>query len=221
MLKKAKVSASILAINYNDESSLISAIKMLEKSKVSMIHLDVMDGIFVKNKTFDSKLVEFFKLNTKLALDVHLMVNKPHECIDSFIKAGASMIAVHYEADSDIISLLRRIKAHGIKAGLAINPSTNVDEIKDIIKESLADYILVMSVEPGKYGQEFILGSELKISEIKNINKSMCVSVDGGVNLNNYKMLIKNGADILVSAGAIFKSDNPIKTIKKLSGGLF
>ena len=221
MLKKAKVSASILAINYNDRVELERNIKLMNLSKPNFIHLDVMDGKFVKNSTFDHKLVKTVQSMTNIPLDVHLMINNPENFIEDYFIDGVSMISFHYEATSNPEPLLNKIKANGIKAGITINPDTDVFKIKDIIENNICDYVLVMSVNPGAYGQKYIDGTEEKVKIIKNMNKKMTVSVDGGVNPSNAKMLRKYGADILVSAGAIFNSNNPKTTIKKLSGRLF
>lgn len=221
MFKIARISPSIIATNYKDETELKKTLKLLEDSTASMVHLDVMDGKFVKNKTFDHKLVEFCKQNCNLLLDVHLMIENPEKYVDDYINAGADILTVHYESTNDIKSLLQSIKSKNVIAGVSIKPSTSVSVLKELLDNKLADLVLIMSVEPGKYGQEFIAGSGEKVAELREMDKEVTIEVDGGVNLKNAAMLRRMGANILVSGATIFNSSNIKKTIKLLGGKCF
>lgn len=213
-----RISASFLCINYEDKETLLKAVKDVEKAGVSFIHFDVMDGKFVPRKTFDSKLVNFVKENTSLLLDVHLMVENPEEVVDQYIDCGADIISFHYEATKDAKKLLKKIKDKNILAGIAINPKTPAYKIREIVKDGLADVVLVMGVEPGASGQSFIPGSAEKVSEIHDYNRNVYVEIDGGVNTRNARLLRKCGATILVSASTLFNSKNMHKTVKILKG---
>lgn len=215
-----RVAPSILAIDYNNKEVLDKAIETLENSYASMIHLDVMDGKFVPNVSFDERLVNYIKGKTTLLLDVHLMVEKPELHIDKYIKAGADILSVHYEAcdKEKLIEILKRIKSKSLLAGVAISPKTPAYKIKEIIKTGLVDVIVVMGVEPGAYGQEFIPGSAEKVAEIREMDRSVLIEIDGGVNLKNAQILRKMGANILVSGATVFGSKNIKKTIRALKG---
>ncbi|MCR5553496.1 MAG: ribulose-phosphate 3-epimerase [bacterium] len=218
MFKITRVSPSIIASNWQDKNEVIKTLKELEKSGAHMVHLDVMDGVFVKNKTFDYNYIDFIKNNTNLLLDVHLMVANPENVIDEYIKAGADILTVHYEATKDLQKVLERIKAKGILAGVAIKPKTSTMKLKDILASGLVDVVVVMGVEPGASGQAFIPGSAEKVAEVRELDKNVFISIDGGVNLKNAKILKKFGANILVSGATIFNSKNMKKTIKALKG---
>lgn len=216
-----KISPSILAIDYNNDEILDKALADIEKAKASFVHLDVMDGKFVKNKTFDNKLVDKIRDKTSLMLDVHLMVENPENVIDDYAEAGADIITVHYEACKDVRSVLKRISDKNIVAGLAISPKTPVLKIKDYLDEGIVDIVVVMGVKPGACGQSFIPGSAEKIAEIRELNKKVYIEIDGGVTLKNAKLLRKMGVNIIVSGSTIFNSDNMKKTIQQLKGKSF
>lgn len=218
MFKFIKVSPSIIAIDYNDEKVLEENLDKLRKSVASFLHLDVMDGKFVKNKTFDHKFIEAIKNKTDLVLDVHLMVENPDDVILDYINAGADILSVHIEASKDIEKTLKTIRDNGCLAGVAISPKTPVDRIKHLIKNALVDVVVVMSVEPGACGQRFNPEALLKVSEISDMDKSVDIEVDGGVNLENAKVLRKLGASVLVSGSTIFNSTDINSTIKQLRG---
>ena len=218
MFKFIKVSPSLIAINYKDEKVLEENLEKLRKSVASFLHLDVMDGKFVKNKTFDHKFIETIKNKTDLVLDVHLMVENPDEVILDYINAGADILTVHIEASKGIEKTLKTIRDNGCLAGVAISPETPVDRIKHLIKNELVDVVLVMSVQPGACGQSFNPEALLKVSQISDMNKSVDIEVDGGIDLENAKVLRKLGASVLVSGSTIFNSSDINSTIKQLRG---
>ena len=219
MKRVIRVSPSIIATSYKDNEILFQAIEDLEKAGANWLHLDVMDGKFVQNTTFDYSFVEKIKGKTKMLLDVHLMVQKPEDVIDKYVKAGADILTVHYEACKDPASALKKIKSkNNIIAGLAISPETPVLKIKDLIENSLVDLILVMTVIPGASGQAFMPDIAEKVAEIRELNKKILIEVDGGVNSKNSKSLRNMGANILVSGSFIFNSKNMKKTINQLKG---
>ena len=178
------------------------------------LHMDVMDGHFVPNLTMGSDLVK--SLEGVNPLDVHLMITDPCNFIDDFADAGAEIISVHIEANNPK-EALELIKKRGIKAGIALNPSTPEETIDSVI--DYADMILVMSVEPGYCGQSFHEGTIERVRNYKKKYPSKVIEVDGGVSTQNSKQLIEAGADILVAGSAVFNSDNPIDTIKLMKQG--
>ena len=218
MFKFIKISPSILAVDYNNKEVLADALKSIEKSYASFVHLDVMDGKFVPRKTFDEKFVEQVKNSTDLLLDVHLMVKEPEKVVENYLKAGADILTVHYEACNDLVETLKTIKSYNCLAGVAICPKTPAIKLKEILKSGLVDIVLVMGVEPGDCGRTFIPGSAEKVAEIKDLDKNIEVEVDGGVTVKNSKILRRLGATILVSGSTIFNSKNINKTIKELKG---
>ena len=198
-------------------------IKKLDKTEVDFIHCDVMDGKFVKNKTFNHKVVkQISKLTTK-KLDVHLMIKRPSFKIKKYVKAGAYSITVHYEAyknKNKLIKDLQKIKSLGCFAGLSFNPQTSVLDILPFIY--YCDLILVMSVVPGKSGQEFMGETLLKLDTInKFLTKQKLetvVEVDGGVNLNNLPLISEKKVDSVVMGAFLYNSKNLNNTIKKVKG---
>ena len=189
-----KISPSILA---GDFLNLKGEIERLEKSGVDSIHFDIMDGVYVANITFGFKFLSSIKKATSLAADVHLMIIKPGRYIKDFINAGADTLFFHYETVKSHKKIIDKIKKYKCKVGISINPSTPVNALKNIV--SYLDVVLLMSVEPGFCGQEFIKSSYRKIRELKRLilarNCKTLIEVDGGVGLNNYKQLIDAGAD--------------------------
>lgn len=216
--KLIRVSPSILAIDYNNDEVLKQALIDIEKAGASMVHLDVMDGVFVKNKSFDHKLVDKIKDLTPLMLDVHLMVQDPENVIENYAKAGADIITVHYEACKNVEETLKLIKSKNVIAGLAINPKTPALKIKDLLESGLVDIVTVMSVKPGAYGQKFIPGSAEKVAEIREMDKKIYIEIDGGVTTKNAPILRKLGVNIIVSGSTIFESKNMKRTIRQLKG---
>ncbi|MGN1259146.1 MAG: ribulose-phosphate 3-epimerase [Christensenellales bacterium] len=218
MFNFIKISPSILAIDYKNEEILTDALKKIENSYATFVHLDVMDGKFVPNKTFDEKFVERIKNKTDLLLDVHLMINNPEEEVEKYLKAGADILTVHYESCKNLLETLKTIKKYNCLAGVAICPRTPAIKLKEILRSGLVDIVVVMGVEPGDCGRAFIPGSAEKVAEIKELCKSVEVEVDGGVTVKNSKILRKLGATILVSGSTIFNSKDINKTIKELKG---
>lgn len=222
MKRLIRISPSILCLDYNNEMVMRMALEKIERSGANMVHLDVMDGKFVENKTFDHKLVSKIKDMTTLMLDVHLMIENPIAKIDDYAKAGADIITVHYEAcGNKLEETLKLIKSKNVLAGVAINPKTPALKLKDILKTGLVDVVTVMGVKPGASGQTIIPGSAEKIAEIREMDKRVYLEIDGGVTLKNVSILRKMGANIIVSAKTIFESKNMKKTIKVLKGGGF
>ena len=178
------------------------------------LHMDVMDGHFVPNLTMGSDLVKSLEGISHLA--VHLMITDPCDFIADFANAGAEIISVHIEANNPK-EALKLIKKKGIKAGIALNPSTPEETIDSVV--DYADMILVMSVEPGYCGQSFHEGTIERVRNYKKKYPSKIIEVDGGVSTQNSKQLIEAGADILVAGSAVFNSDNPIDIIKIMKQG--
>lgn len=217
-----RISPSILCLDYNNDIVLQMALEKIEHSGANMVHLDVMDGKFVENKTFDHKLVSKIKDMTTLMLDVHLMIENPIAKIEDYAKAGADIITVHYEACGDKLEeTLKLIKSKNVLAGVAINPKTPALKLKDILATGLVDVVTVMGVKPGASGQTIIPGSAEKVAEIREMDKRVYLEIDGGVTLKNISILRKMGANIIVSSKTIFESKNMKKTIKALKGGGF
>jgi len=211
------ISPSLLSSNF---LNLENEIEMLNNSDAEFIHLDIMDGVFVPNITFGFQLIKNIKKISKKLLDVHLMIVNPDRYLKEFKDAGADILTVHYEACTHLDRTLTEIKRLQMNAGVAINPHTSVDLLKDIV--TISDLILIMSVNPGFGGQTFIENSYNKVKEAKSLIKSKkmtgkcLIEVDGGVTLSNAKKLYKSGADIMVAGNTVFNSPNPSETISKL-----
>lgn len=214
-----RIAPSILSADF---SKLGEQIKILDSSDADFIHIDVMDGSFVPNISFGFPVIKAIRKYTKKTFDVHLMIENPSRYIEEFIKCGADIITIHYEADKHIDRTINYIKSLGARACIALNPGTPVICIKDML--SLADMVLIMSVNPGYGGQKFINYSLDKIKELrqlsKNINKDLLIEVDGGIGTGNAKEVVEAGANVLVAGSAVFK-DNAIKeNIELLKGSI-
>lgn len=209
------ISPSILA---SDFTKLGDEIAMLNESKAEWIHCDVMDGVFVPNISFGIPVIQSIREITEKTLDVHLMIVEPDNLIDSFIKAGANSITVHYEATRHLHRTIQSIKSKNALAGVSLNPHTPVSFLEEIAPE--LDLVLIMSVNPGYGGQKFIENSLDKISRLKDLllrrNSQAQIQVDGGVTLDNAQSLYSAGANNLVAGTTIFKSPHPKKTIEEL-----
>lgn len=207
-----RVAPSILSADF---SRLAEEIKKVERAGADLIHVDVMDGHFVPNITIGPGVVKCLRKVTKLALDVHFMIEKPEKFIDVFADAGSDMITVHAEAvgRKTFSSIASKLKKRGIKAGISINPATPVSKVSGFLKE--ADFILVMSVNPGFGGQEFIASVLPKIKKIRRIFKGD-ISVDGGVNDKVAVKLIEAGANILAAGSYIFGAKDPGLAIERI-----
>jgi ribulose-phosphate 3-epimerase len=192
--------------------------KMLNESEADWFHLDVMDGRFVPNISFGPMIVEFFRKATKKACDVHLMIVEPEKYAEAFKRAGADHLTVHYEACPHLHRNIQQIKSLEMQAGVAINPHTPVTVLEDILGD--IDLVNLMSVNPGFGGQTFITHTLKKIKELRRMinetNPEVKIEIDGGVTLDNAKIILESGADVLVAGNAIFKSSDPKKTIHDL-----
>lgn len=211
----AIIAPSLLSANFLD---LRADCDMLNKSEADWYHLDIMDGRFVPNISFGPMFVEFFKKATNKTLDVHLMIQEPEKYAEIFKKAGADILTVHVEACNHLHRNIQQIKSLGMKAGVAINPHTPVELLKEIIHD--IDLVCLMSVNPGFGGQTFIPHTLNKIKRLREMideqSLNVKIEIDGGVTLQNASAIINAGADVLVAGNTVFKSDDPIKTIAQL-----
>ena len=219
-MKKIQISPSILSADF---SQLGNEIKRLEEGGADMIHVDVMDGHFVPNLTIGPSVIKSLRNYTKLPFDVHLMIKPVHKYIKSYAESGANIITIHPEATDNLKDSIKHIKELGKKVGVSLNPDTKTDIIKKNLPE--IDLILIMSVHPGFGGQKFIPEVLSKIEELKDIklkeNLKFDIEVDGGIDFNNSKLVVKAGANILVSGTTIFKNNNGdikknIETLKSI-----
>lgn len=206
------VAPSLLSANF---ANLQADINMINQSEAQWIHIDVMDGVFVPNITIGPVVINSIRKHTSKILDVHLMIIEPDRYLENFKLAGADIISVHYEACKHLNRTINSIKNLGLKAGVVLNPHTNVNLLEDIISE--VDLVLLMSVNPGFGGQKFIENTFKKISSLKNLiektNSKALIEIDGGVDTTNAKKLFETGADVLVAGNSVFTSENPISTI--------
>ena len=212
---KHLIAPSMLA---SDFGNLNAEVEMVNKSQADWFHLDVMDGVFVPNISFGIPIIKSIKKVASKPLDVHLMITDPDRYITKFKEVGADILTVHYEACNHLNRTIFTIKNQNMKAGVAINPHTSIDLLEDVLEE--VDLICIMSVNPGFGGQKFIERTYSKIDKLykikQKLNYDFLIQVDGGVDLNNTKKLLSVGADVLVAGSSVFKSENPLETIKKL-----
>jgi len=209
------IAPSILSANF---ANLLQDIEMVNQSQADWFHLDVMDGMFVPNISFGIPVIKAIKKYAKKPLDVHLMIVDPSRYVELFKDAGADLISIHYEACTHLHRTIQKIKSMDVKAGVVLNPHTNVILLEDIIEE--VDFVLLMSVNPGFGGQKFIDNTYSKIRDLKEMiirkNSNALIEVDGGVDLNNAPRLVDAGADVLVAGNTVFSSGNPLQTIASL-----
>ncbi len=209
------VAPSLLSANY---LNLQADCTMLNESAAEWYHLDVMDGRFVPNISFGPMLIEFFRKATTKVCDVHLMIEEPEKYAEAFKKAGADVLTVHLEACRHLHRNIQQIKGLGMKAGIALNPHTPVDSLKDILPD--LDLVCLMSVNPGFGGQQFIPHTLQKIRDLRKLidewSLPVLIEVDGGVTLDNAKSIVEAGAHVLVAGNTVFRSPDPKATISAL-----
>ncbi len=215
-MKTKKISPSLLSADF---SNIQKDIAMLEEGGAHLLHIDVMDGHFVPNITIGPFIVEAIKRVAHIPLDVHLMIENPGDYVDEFIDAGADYLTIHMESTPHVHRVLQKIKARGVKAGISLNPHTPILSLENILTD--IDLILIMSVNPGFGGQSFISNTIDKLKRLnlflKNHNATHIeIEVDGGVKLDNIKMISDAGCDIFVSGSGILKTKSPKETLKKM-----
>lgn len=190
-------------------------IEMVERLGLKWLHLDNMDGHFTPNISFGPDFVRAIRKKTDLFLDVHLMFTNPMEYIDAYTKMGADSITVHVEADDDPLTVIKKIRANGLKAGISLNPHTPPDRIRNLLE--YVDMVLVMAVEPGFGGQklrEYCLGKVSVIRDmIQKTGRNILIEVDGGVKMDNAQRVIEAGADVLVMGTGIFAAEDPAAVV--------
>ena len=214
-MKKHLIAPSVLAADFGN---LQRDLEMINQSDADWFHIDIMDGVFVPNISFGMPVLKEIKRHASKTLDVHLMIVNPDQYIEKFAELGADILTVHYEACTHLHRTIQAIKAAGMKAGVALNPHTNIDTLKDTIKD--IDLVCLMSVNPGFGGQSFIENTYNKVKDLKSLivsNSSDCkIEIDGGVTNQNAEKLVNCGADVLVAGSYVFKSKKPLETISKL-----
>ncbi|MCZ8070009.1 MAG: ribulose-phosphate 3-epimerase [Cytophagales bacterium] len=212
---KPIIAPSILAADF---ANLQHEITMINESDADWVHVDIMDGVFVPNLSMGLPVVEAINRHARKPLDVHLMIVNPERYVEAFFKAGAKVISVHIEACPHLHRNIQQIKALNIKAGVAVNPHTPIDLLKDIIAD--VDLVCLMSVNPGFGGQKFIENTYQKVKELRQLinqrQSSALIEIDGGVNEKNAKPLIDAGANVLVAGNFVFSAPRPKEVISNL-----
>ncbi len=211
-MKNTIIAPSVLAADF---ANLQRDIEMINNSQADWFHIDIMDGVFVPNISFGMPVLEAIARHAKKTIDVHLMIVDPDRYIKVFADLGANYLTVHYEACTHLHRTLQAIKAEGMKAGVALNPHTNIDLLEDVIND--IDMVCVMSVNPGFGGQSFIENTYSKVEKLKAMidrkSTSTLIEIDGGVTSKNAMQLVRAGADVLVAGNFVFKAEDPTQTI--------
>ena len=214
-MKNTIIAPSVLAADF---ANLQRDIEMINNSQADWFHIDIMDGVFVPNISFGMPVLEAIAKHAKKTIDVHLMIVDPDRYIKTFADLGANILTVHYEACPHLHRTLQAIKAEGMKAGVALNPHTNVDLLEDIINDIYM--VCIMSVNPGFGGQSFIENTYAKVEKLKALitrkGTSTLIEIDGGVTNKNAVQLVNAGSDVLVAGSFVFKAENPIETVADL-----
>jgi ribulose-phosphate 3-epimerase len=222
-VKAAIIAPSILSADF---AHLAEEIESVEKGGADLLHLDIMDGHFVPNITIGPPVVASIRKITKLPLDAHLMIEDPARYVDELIQAGVNWISVHAETDSHLNRTIQHIRSQGVRAGVAINPATPISALEEVIPD--VDFVLVMSVNPGFGGQQFIPSVLHKIrklrEKISSNNYRARIEIDGGVDVGNLDEVLAAGADVIVVGSAIFKSrsspSDRVREIKEMADRL-
>lgn len=208
-----KLSPSLLAADFNQ---LGNEIKKIYDAGAEMIHLDVMDGIFVPNTSFGVPVLESLRKNTSIIFDTHLMIVDPIRYIDDFARVGSDIITFHYESCFDPMAVIRKIKSFGKKAGMSIKPGTKPEVLDRFLPE--LDLVLIMSVEPGFGGQKFMPMALEKLrycrEKINECGRDIMLEVDGGITLENFKEVVASGADVLVAGSSVFRAENTVEAVR-------
>ncbi len=214
-MSQTLVAPSVLAADF---ANLQRDVEMINESQADWFHIDIMDGVFVPNISFGMPVLRDIAKHAKKIIDVHLMIVEPDRYIKTFASLGADVLTVHYEACTHLHRTLQAIKAEGMKAGVALNPHTNVHLLEDTIQD--IDLVCLMSVNPGFGGQSFIENTYQKVKDLREIivekGASTKIEIDGGVTNKNALQLKEAGADVLVAGSYVFKSEDPIQTIAGL-----
>ncbi|MGH9324740.1 MAG: ribulose-phosphate 3-epimerase [Vicinamibacteria bacterium] len=210
-----RIAPSILSADF---TRLGSEIERVEKAGAHQLHVDVMDGHYVPNLTFGPMIVEAIRRSTKLPLDVHLMIENADRWIDAYVDAGADMIAFHPESIHHPHLVLTSIQKRGKKAGLALNPSTSLATVEELLP--LSDYAIVMSVNPGWGGQEFIEGSFDRVERLRRLvderGYRLSIEIDGGINAARVPLAAAAGVDVVIAGSAIFRAEDPEAVVRQM-----